>query len=142
MQLRPAASSDLAAIDALLRASNLPVEGVAEYLQHFVVQADPQGLSGCGGLEYHGDFALLRSIAVAPAARGHGVGRAIVARLIATCRARQVHSIGLLTTTAEDYFAGFGFVRVARDDVPRPLLASSQFQRVCPDTATAMLLAC
>nr|WP_230957362.1 GNAT family N-acetyltransferase [Burkholderia territorii] len=106
------------------------------------MQADPHGVSGCGGLEYHGDFALVRSIAVAPAARGHGVGRAIVARLIATCRARQVHSIGLLTTTAEDYFAGFGFVRVARDDVPRPLLASSQFQRVCPDTATAMLLAC
>ncbi|KWF81010.1 GCN5 family acetyltransferase [Burkholderia diffusa] len=142
MQLRSAVSSDLAAIEALLRASNLPVAGVAEHLEHFVVRVDPLGLSGCGGLEYHGDFALIRSIAVAPATQGNGVGRAIVARLIATCRARSVRSIGLLTTTAEDYFAGFGFVRVTRDDVPRPLLASSQFQRVCPDTATAMLLAC
>ncbi|TGN94144.1 GNAT family N-acetyltransferase [Burkholderia sp. USMB20] len=142
MQLRSAALSDLAAIEALLRASNLPTAGVAEHLENFIVLADPPALTGCGGMEYHGDFVLIRSIAVAPRAQGSGVGRAIVARLIATCRARSVHAIGLLTTTAEDYFAGFGFVRVAREDVPRPLLASSQFQGVCPDAATAMLLAC
>nr|WP_057927096.1 arsenic resistance N-acetyltransferase ArsN2 [Burkholderia ambifaria] len=142
MQLRSAALSDLAAIEALLRASNLPVAGVAAHLEHFVVLADPPAVTGCGGIEYYGDFALIRSIAVASDAQRNGHGRAIVARLIAACRAREVQSIGLLTTTAEDYFAGLGFVPVARKDVPRPLLASSQFQGGCPDAATAMLLAC
>ncbi|WP_260436028.1 arsenic resistance N-acetyltransferase ArsN2 [Burkholderia sp. Bp9143] len=134
--------ADLAAIEALLRASNLPVAGVAEHLGNFIVLADPPDVTGCGGIEYYEDFALIRSIAVASHAQGNGLGRAIVARLIAACRARAVRSIGLLTTTAEDYFTGFGFVPVAREDVPRPLLASSQFQGVCPDAATAMLLAC
>ncbi|WP_409364297.1 arsenic resistance N-acetyltransferase ArsN2 [Burkholderia sp. Bp9031] len=142
MQLRSAALSDLAAIEALLRASNLPVAGVAAHLENFVVLVDPPAVTGCGGIEYYGDFALIRSIAVASDAQRNGHGRAIVARLIAACRAREVQSIGLLTTTAEDYFAGLGFVPVARKDVPRPLLASSQFQGVCPDAATAMLLAC
>lgn len=142
MQLRSAALSDLAAIEALLRASNLPVVGVAAHLDNFVVLADPPDVAGCGGFEYYEGYALLRSIAVAAHAQRNGHGRAIVARLIAACRAREVRSIGLLTTTAEDYFAALGFVRVARKDVPRPLLASSQFQGVCPDAAMAMLLAC
>ncbi|WP_230205832.1 GNAT family N-acetyltransferase [Burkholderia cenocepacia] len=75
----------------------------------------------------------MRSIAVNEHVRRAGVGRMLVARLLEQCRARAVRSVGLLTTTAEDYFAGQGFVRVAREDVPEPLLASSQFQGVCPD---------
>ncbi|NIF43939.1 GNAT family N-acetyltransferase [Burkholderia sp. Tr-862] len=142
MQLRSAALSDLASIEALLRASNLPTAGVAEHLGNFVVLANPPDLIGCGGIEYHEDCALIRSVAIVSHARGNDLGSAIVERLIAACRARSVRSIGLLTTTAEDYFAGFGFVPVARQDVPGPLLASSQFRGVCPQTATAMLLAC
>jgi len=142
MQLRSAALSDLASIEALLRASNLPTAGVAEHLGNFVVLANPPDLIGCGGIEYHEDCALIRSVAIVSHARGNDLGSAIVERLIAACRARCVRSIGLLTTSAEDYFAGFGFVPVARQDVPAPLLASSQFRGVCPQTATAMLLAC
>ncbi|MET3823435.1 amino-acid N-acetyltransferase [Burkholderia sp. PvR073] len=142
MQLRSAALSDLASIEALLRASNLPTAGVAEHLENFVVLANPPDLMGCGGIEYHEDCALIRSVAIVSHVHGNGLGSAIVERLIAACRARSVRSIGLLTTTAEDYFAGFGFVPVARQDVPAPLLASSQFRGVCPQTATAMLLAC
>ncbi|HHY6927878.1 TPA: arsenic resistance N-acetyltransferase ArsN2 [Burkholderia ambifaria] len=142
MHLRSAALSDLPSIEALLRASNLPTAGVAEHLGNFVVLADSLDVMGCGGIEYHGDFALIRSVAVVSHAHGNGFGSAIVERLIAACRARSVRSIGLLTTTAEDYFAGFGFVPVAREDVPGPLLASSQFRGVCPEAAIAMLLAC
>ncbi|MGR3909040.1 arsenic resistance N-acetyltransferase ArsN2 [Burkholderia sp. SR8] len=142
MQLRPAISSDLPSIDRLLRASGLPTAGVVEHVKNFVVLADSAQLLGCGGIEYHGDFALIRSIAVASHAQRRGLGGAIVARLIAECRAHPVQSIGLLTATAERYFAAIGFVSVARTDVPAPLLASSQFQGVCPDAAIAMLMVC
>lgn len=67
------------------------------------------------------------------------MGKAIVSRLLAQCRSREVEAVALLTTTAEDYFAKEGFMRVARNDVPHLLLASSQFQGVCPGSATVML---
>ncbi|MCA8423267.1 arsenic resistance N-acetyltransferase ArsN2 [Burkholderia seminalis] len=140
--VRQATESDLASIEALLRASGLPTEGVALSLPHFVVADAASGIVGCGGIEFHGRHALVRSIAVVEHARRAGVGRMLVARLLAECRARAVRSIGLLTTTAEDYFAGQGFVRIVREDVPEPLLASSQFQGVCPGSAVAMLMVC
>ncbi|MCA7949426.1 arsenic resistance N-acetyltransferase ArsN2 [Burkholderia seminalis] len=140
--VRQATESDLASIEARLRASGLPTEGVALSLPHFVVADAASGIVGCGGIEFHGRHALVRSIAVVEHARRAGVGRMLVARLLAQCRARTVRSIGLLTTTAEDYFAGHGFVRIARKDVPEPLLASSQFQGACPGSAVAMLMVC
>jgi amino-acid N-acetyltransferase len=141
MHLRSAVASDLAAIEALLEASNLPKDGVADHLNDFIVGIGPAGTVACGGVEYYAHFALIRSIAVAREARGAGLGKAIVARLLAQCRKRAVQSVALLTTTAEHYFIDLGFAPVARNEVPPPLLASSQFRGVCPSTATAMLKA-
>ncbi|AKM02558.1 arsenic resistance N-acetyltransferase ArsN2 [Burkholderia pyrrocinia] len=139
MQLRAAAVSDLIPIESLLRASDLPVAGVAEYLPNFIVAVDARSVIACGGIEYHGNFALIRSIAVAAQARGRGLGKTIVSRLLAECRGRAIEAVALRTTTAENYFAGQGFVRVTFGDVPRPLLSSGQFAGVCPASATVML---
>ncbi|ONC62724.1 arsenic resistance N-acetyltransferase ArsN2 [Burkholderia pseudomallei] len=139
MQLRSAAVIDLASIEALLRASDLPTAGVAEHVTNFIVAVDSESVIACGGLEFHDAFALMRSIAVAGDARGAGLGKAIVSSLLTECRRRAIQSVVLLTTTAELYFADQGFVRVTREDVPRPLLASAQFQGVCPGSATTML---
>ena len=139
MQLRSAGLSDLASIEALLRVSDLPTAGVEEHLGNFIVAVEHSAVVACGGVEYHGKYALIRSVAVAEHARGSGLGKAIVSRLLTECRSRAVQSAALLTTTAERYFAEHGFVRVARDEAPYPLLASSQFQGVCPGSAIVML---
>ncbi|AFT84992.1 arsenic resistance N-acetyltransferase ArsN2 [Paraburkholderia phenoliruptrix] len=139
MHLRSAVATDLAAIEALLKANELPTAGVAEHLSHFVVAVGPSGTIACGGVEYYAEFALMRSIVVARDARGRGLGDTIIAHLLAACRTRAVRSVALLTTTAEHYFAGQGFAPVARNEVPPPLLASSQFRGVCPASAITML---
>lgn len=141
MQLRSANASDLASIEALLQASGLPIAGVVEHLANFVVAMEYPNAVACGGIEYHGEFALVRSIAVAEPARGSGLGKAILSHLLSECRTHAVRAVALLTTTAESYFADNGFVRVSRDEVPHPLLESGQFQGVCPASATTMLLA-
>ncbi|WP_253074249.1 arsenic resistance N-acetyltransferase ArsN2 [Paraburkholderia sabiae] len=120
-------------------ANDLPTVGVAEHLTNFVVAVEPSGTIACGGVEYYADFALMRSIVVAKGVRGVGLGKTIVAHLLAACRHRAVRSVVLLTTTAEHYFAGLGFAPAAREEVPLPLLASSQFRGVCPASATTML---
>lgn len=139
MEIRPATVDDLASIETLLHQCGLPVVGVSDHLQDFVVAMEGSTMCGCGGIEHYRDAALLRSIAVAEHARGSGVGQRIVSQLVAACHSLQVRSLVLLTTTAENYFTRQGFVRVARDDVPPLVLASSQFQGVCPGSAASML---
>ncbi|NTZ84826.1 GNAT family N-acetyltransferase [Burkholderia metallica] len=140
MAIRCAAVEDLPSIEALLCQRGLPAAGVAGHVQRFVVAIEHSTICGCGGIEYYGDVPLLRSVAVVVAhLRGSGVGRRIVSRLVAACHSRNVQSLVLLTTTAEGYFARLGFVRVARGDVPSSVLASPQFQGVCPGLAVSML---
>ncbi|MCA8102934.1 arsenic resistance N-acetyltransferase ArsN2 [Burkholderia contaminans] len=139
MEIRPATVDDLSSIETLLHQCGLPIVGVADHLQDFVVAMEGSTICGCGGIEHYGDVALLRSIAVAEHARDSGLGLHIVSQLVAACRSLQVRSLVLLTTTAEHYFTRQGFVRVARGDVPPLVLASSQFQGACPGSAVSML---
>lgn len=74
--IRPATSSDFTAVERLLMQSDLPLDGVRESLTHFVVAEAGNELVGVAGLEICCDNALLRSVAVAPGWRSHGLGRA------------------------------------------------------------------
>ncbi len=58
--IRGALRSDLAAIEALLSASDLPTVGVADALDHFLLAEHEGRVIGAIGMELHGNFALLR----------------------------------------------------------------------------------
>ncbi|WP_258875853.1 GNAT family N-acetyltransferase [Paraburkholderia sp. BL27I4N3] len=83
-------------------------------MTNFIVGVKPLGTIACGGVEYYADFALMRSIVVARDARGVGLGKTVVAHLLAECRTRAIRSVVLLTTTAEHYFSGQGFAPITR----------------------------
>jgi amino-acid N-acetyltransferase len=136
--IRPAAPSDLDAIERLLTQSSLPLEGVRESLAHFVVAEAGNELVGVAGLEICCDNALLRSVAVAPEWRSHGLGRALVTRIVSDAEARDLRALYLLTTTAERYFPSFGFERITRDDVPHDVQETAEFQGACPASAVVM----
>jgi amino-acid N-acetyltransferase len=141
-RLRPAAPADLAAIERLLVANTLPLDGVREALAAFVVAEHGDEIVGVAGLENCCDDALLRSVAVAPAWRSHGLGRALVTRVISDAEARGIRALYLLTNTAEHYFPSFGFRRVSRDEVPTSVRETAEFSHACPDTATVMCREC
>jgi len=141
-RLRPAAAADLAAVEQLLTASELPLDGVTEALDTFVVAEAESGLVGVAGLEICCDNALLRSVAVRPEWRSQGVGRALVTRVIADAEARGLHALYLLTTTAERYFPSFGFHAIAREQVPAEIRATAEFREACPASATVMCREC
>jgi len=83
---------------------------------------------------------LIRSIAVLPDYRRHGLGRRIVRQLLDRLSARGLREFYLLTTTAENYFRKRGFKPIERDEVHPQLLASPQFQDACPTSAVCMRL--
>ena len=136
--IRPARRSDLDAVVELLAASKLPVEGVAESLDGFIVAETDGRLAGVAGLERCAENALLRSVAVAEEWRGRGVGNALVTRLLSDAERDGIDRIFLLTTTAERWFPAFGFARITRDDVPTAVRETSEFRDICPSSAVVM----
>ena len=137
---RAAKSEDWPQITRLLGMHGLPLAGAREHLDAFLVAESDGAVIGCIGAEYYGEAALMRSLAVTPDARGQGVGSGLVVRLLAGLRQRNVRSAAIVTTTADGFFTRFGFVPVAREEIPAALLVSQEFNGACPASAKAMLL--
>jgi len=138
--ITPAKAEDLDAIKALLEASKLPTDGVEEHWKTFLIARDGEKVVGVGGAEAYQFAALIRSIAVTPEYRKHGIGRRLVRQLLDRLASRGLREFYLLTTSAEEYFRKRGFKTIDRDEVHPQLLSSREFQGACPDTAVCMRL--
>ncbi|MEX2608396.1 MAG: arsenic resistance N-acetyltransferase ArsN2 [Gemmatimonadota bacterium] len=138
--LRPALQADLPQVEAMLAAANLPVAGVAESLQGFVVAEDGGELVGVAGVERHGEDGLLRSVAVAPAHRGRGLGARLTEGVMDAARSAGHRRLYLLTTTAAAYFPRHGFHTIQREEVAAAVRESVEFREACPASAVAMVL--
>ena len=138
--IRRATAEDQPQVHDLLRRSSLPVDGIPESLTGFVVADRAGSVIGVGGIEDCGREGLLRSVAVDESARGLGIGKRIVERLIDDARASGMESLYLLTTTAEAWFPIFGFTRVERTTVPDSIRSTEEFSIICCASATVMKL--
>lgn len=137
---RRAKTGDIPAIEALLTADKLPLEGVKENIAGFFVIYKGRRLVAAIGLESYSSAGLLRSAVVASDMRDKGLGRFLVERVILEARAKGWDALFLLTETAQGYFAKFGFVAVDRSEVPPDVTGSVEFQGACPVNATVMRL--
>lgn len=150
MNLLAAEPKHLPAIQRLLRESGLPTVGVEEHLDSFVVaeairMADghpAMAVIGVGGMEIHGQFALLRSVVVAVGSQRMGVASAICARLEEQAARRGLTHIYLLTETAESFFKNLGYVVIGRGNAPAEIATTEEFSQLCPDSAVLMVKAC
>jgi N-acetylglutamate synthase-like GNAT family acetyltransferase len=136
--LRWASARDLDDVEDLLTKTKLPRDGVDVLIDSFIVAEDDGRVMGVAGVERHGKYGLLRSVAVDPAAQGRGVGRALVERVIAESKEKGIAELYLLTTTAEKYFPVFGFTKINREATPVEIQETDQFTDLCPSTATVM----
>lgn len=140
VSLRQAGAADWPAVEALLRAHELPTEGARRHLPTYLLAVSNGEVVGCAGAEVYGDLALLRSVAVAPGLQGQGIGQRLVERLLHEAARRQIRRIFLLTVTAPAYFSRFGFTREPMAQAPEALMASAEFQGTCPASAALMAL--
>ncbi|HUS25225.1 MAG TPA: arsenic resistance N-acetyltransferase ArsN2 [Candidatus Binatia bacterium] len=134
-----ARAEDDAAIRGLLSAVQLPVTDLdAAAWQRFQVARDGGRIVGSVALDRAGDAALLRSLAVAPETRRHGLGRALVQAAEARARELDVMTLYLLTTTAAPFFERLGYVPLDRARAPQAIAALPQFAGVCPSSAALL----
>lgn len=133
MRARIEAIGELDDIVPLLADCGLPVADIsaARAPQFFGIRAE-SGLVAVIGLELFGPVALLRSLAVSPAHRGHGLAQQLVAFAEQFAASRGVDTLFLLTTTASAFFGKLGFAPVARSTAPAAIQATPQFSGLCP----------
>ncbi len=136
--MRKARPEDTDAILRLLDGSQLPLDGVREHLDTAIVGRHNGDVIGVAALEVYRDGALIRSVAVAPPLQGQGLGRQLTDAVLQMARQVGAPHAYLLTTTAERYFATFGFERMERADVPASVQTSIEFRSACPSSATVM----
>jgi len=135
----PAQPGDGPTIAALLSAAELPHDDFAAHLAHFLVARDERGgVIGAVGAEVHAPDALLRSLVVAPAARGAGLGAELVRQIEIAAEAWGVTRWWLLTTTAEKFFAARDFVVSPRAGAPAAIRATGQFNGGCRCSAVCL----
>lgn len=136
----PIRTDSLAEVRDLLTASRLPVDDLPDPAVELLGAWDGAALVGAVGLQRCGEVGLLRSLAVAPAWRGRGLGRELCGRIVALARERGLVSLFLLTTTAADLFRRLGFRDVERRAVPDEIQATAEFASLCPSTAAVLRL--
>lgn len=143
ISITAARTDEVPVIVDLLRTEQLPHGDLAAQPVMFLVARDHAGnVVGSVGAEVYGEEALLRSLVVAPAARGVGLGGRLVETLERTAFGLGVRRWWLLTATAERFFAARGFRVEARCAAPAAIRATGQFSGGCGSAAVCMTREC
>lgn len=118
MVVRRARTSDVPAIKHLVDtyAGKILLEKnlvtLYEAVQEFWVAELDEEVVGCGALHvFWFDLGEIRTVAVDPVATGHGIGHAIVKRLLEVARELQLERIFVLTFEIE-FFGKHGFTEI------------------------------
>jgi amino-acid N-acetyltransferase len=139
VHIRPAASTDLPAVQTLLERASLPLDGVQDFFPaHYTVAERGEQVVGAIGIETYGKQGLLRSAVVADELRGSGLGSELARERLQWSKTMGLDAIYLLTTTAAPFFDRLGFATVDRSTVPAELAAAPEFASICPSTAIVM----
>jgi len=136
--IRQAREEDVAAIQRLLRNSNLPADDAGEHWRTFLVAVSRGEVVGTVGLEVAGSSGLLRSLAVAEPLRGIGLGWQLYNQIVEKARTLCIRELGLLTTTAEGFFSRAGFRKKEPSDIPSYIASSKEYTTYCPSSAVIM----
>jgi amino-acid N-acetyltransferase len=128
-----------AGVVALLAACGLNGVDLAEApTTHLVGTRQGGAIAAVIAVEPYGTAGLLRSLAVAPDKRGHGLGRKLVAAAEEWAADEGVTILYLLTETAASFFPNLGYAVVEREAAPQRLQAASQFAHRCSASATCL----
>lgn len=134
---RPATEADAPAIRALIDenvASGALLPRTEDFIslnhEHYLVVTENDTVLGCIHLEeYAPSIAEVRSVAVSSAARGRGVGDALMAAVERLARQRQVTTIFAVTNNLK-FFADRGFEERAIPELDRERSAVSRYKGV------------
>jgi len=111
---------------------------IRAHIGRFLVLVEGEELAGCVALEPYGaDLAEIRSLAVEPARRGHGLGAELLRAALDAARRRKIARV-FAVTHAPEIFGRQGFQATTRFALPEKLARDC---RTCPKQRTCDLVA-
>ncbi|MBV9082753.1 MAG: N-acetyltransferase, partial [Acidobacteriaceae bacterium] len=91
---------------------------MSENIQDFSVAYDGDAFVGCGALHFYTPvIGEVRSLAVLPTAKQHGIGRSVVEQLEAEARDNDLQALFAFTYVPQ-FFGKLGFKEVERGELP------------------------
>lgn len=118
-------------------------DNLAQYLRDFTVAIHQDRIVGCGALNViTRDLAEIRTVVVAPAWRGHGVGRLLVQRLVEEARQLQIQRVFALTDHVP-FFERLGFRLTPKSTLPHKIWTECVYCpkfHHCPEQAVDLLM--
>ena len=111
---------------------------ICAHIGRFLVLVEGEELAGCVALEPYGaDLAEIRSLAVEPSKRGHGLGAELLRAALDAARRRKIARV-FAVTHAPEIFGRQGFQATTRFALPEKLVRDC---RTCPKQRTCDLVA-
>ncbi|MET1080677.1 MAG: arsenic resistance N-acetyltransferase ArsN2 [Pseudomonas sp.] len=136
LRIRRLSDQDYPQLHSALVSAGLPSEDIRLPGRTFY-RFDRAGVTlGYGGFERYGDQGLLRSLVIEAAHRGQGWGMQVTAEIEALARAAGILQLHLLTTSATAFFESCGYRVQPRAMAPLAIAGTTQFQDLCPASAT------
>jgi len=139
-RIEEAQASDLQSVRDLVTRCKLPLEGIADPETRLMVARHAGRIIGCAGVEIRGSAAVVRSLAVDPEHRGGGLGRQLIAAILAIARDAGCRDVYRLTATALPMMKRLGFEAIPREQVPEAARASREFSISACASAAAIHL--
>ena len=113
IEIVDAIPEDMESVEALLQETNLTTDGISDYFHNYLVLKSEHILFGVCGLEIYGTDGLLRSLAIIPTLQKKGLGSTILEVMLDKARLLNIHTMYLLTNTAEDFYLRHGFITIS-----------------------------
>jgi N-acetylglutamate synthase-like GNAT family acetyltransferase len=133
-----AKSSDIEEMKSVLKSYQLPTEDIDFKKSTFWIIRDGKQIIACVGLEQYKPFGLVRSLGVNKEYRNLGLAIQLHNEVLQYARSWGMHSLYLLTTTADKFFEKQGWIFYARTAVPEVLKQTAEFTNICPNSAVCM----
>jgi N-acetylglutamate synthase-like GNAT family acetyltransferase len=129
IEIEPATLADAPSIRELLTDCDLSTLEVLEPGTLYFVARLGEKLVGVCGLEFDGESALLRSVAVDNGTRGRGIARALIDGAIRELNRRSVPVLFLFSKDTGAYFENLGWVEVPVGEAADALRQAPQVKR-------------
>jgi amino-acid N-acetyltransferase len=140
MHIVTASPADITNIRDMLAEVGLPFDDIMKpgKARFLMMRNDDDEIIGAAGIEVYGQHGLLRSLVVKADERNQGLGARLTSSLESRARRQGIHTLYLLTTTAEKFFTARGYRRFDRKSVPQDIAATTEFKLLCPSSAVCM----
>jgi amino-acid N-acetyltransferase len=128
------------AVQNLLESEGLCFNDVNNIGVQLLEVRSKKAIIGYFGYELYGNYALFRSMVVAPEFRKMGYGKLIWHEAKEKLINEHIDKVFLLTNTASAFFRSQGFVEIARDSVPEDIGSTTEFIEFCPSDSICMMI--